>query len=90
MAVQVNYNPKYTQDFTDAAKALQQKYKLSDTELQAVLKGQTWHHTENASVSNGTFRGTLILVDSKIHTAFRHNGGRDIFNNWLATGTVVK
>lgn len=87
--VTIAYTGKRSSDYTAAKNALMKTYGLSAKEAKRIMKNQSWHHTENVwKDTDGVFRGTMMLVDNKIHKLFRHNGGFDIHQNYLKTGQI--
>jgi hypothetical protein len=87
--VTITYTGNRSKDFTAARKSLMESYGLTAKEAKQITKRQSWHHTENLWVDKqGAFHGTMILVDKKIHNAFRHTGGFDIHKNYVATGQI--
>jgi hypothetical protein len=83
--VKINMTGNRLQDEAAALKQLMKDYNLSEAQAKKLTQGFTWHHTENVKFSKDldAITNELILVEENVHTAFRHNGGVNVYNRLM-------
>jgi hypothetical protein len=71
-------------DINEAWKEFRNRYRgmfgtdISKDEIRRIQQKFTWHHSEEI--------GKMMLVESEVHNAFKHVGGRDILDTLIEAG----